>query len=193
GGIWGQGKRQGSRGRGAREGRTEAFHGTNSKTRPGAAVETKLHKRAPPRAHRPSSPGSDERPKGSGERAPRSNERPDKRAWSNERPHEWPRPDERADERAGPDKRTDARPPPLYPGAEHGRASPIRIDGRFNGWASVATEAMARGSGLNPNIDVVRFGVVDNLGPFAFYVEVAGTALQGGGPSPGTMDSMRIF
>src|SRR5438552_19056937 len=52
---------------------------------------------------------------------------------------------------------------------------------------------MARGSGLNPNIDVVRFGVVDNLGPFAFYVEVAGTALQGGGPSPGTMDSMRIF
>src|SRR3989475_12277952 len=52
---------------------------------------------------------------------------------------------------------------------------------------------MARGSGLNPNTDVVRFGVVDNLGPFAFYVEVAGTALQGGGPSPGTMDSVRIF
>src|SRR2546427_5205655 len=52
---------------------------------------------------------------------------------------------------------------------------------------------MARGSCLNPNIDVVRFGVVDNFGPFAFYVEVAGTALQGGGPSPGTMDSVRIF
>src|SRR2546426_3138922 len=82
---------------------------------------------------------------------------------------------------------------PLFSVPEHGPAYPIRIDGQFNDWASVATEAMARGSGLNPNIDVVRFGVVDNLGPFAFYVEVAGTALQGGGPSPGTMDSMRIF
>src|SRR2546422_11043276 len=82
---------------------------------------------------------------------------------------------------------------PLFSVPEHGPAYPIRIDGQFNDWASVATEAMARGSGLNPDIDVVRFGGVDNLGPFAFYVEVAGTALQGGGPSPGTMDSMRIF
>ena len=82
---------------------------------------------------------------------------------------------------------------PLFSVPEHGPAYPIRIDGQFNDWASVATEAMARGSGLNPNIDVVRFGVVDNFGPFAFYVEVAGTALQGGGPSPGTMDSVRIF
>src|SRR2546425_9117634 len=82
---------------------------------------------------------------------------------------------------------------PLFSVPEHGPAYPIRIDGQFGDWASVATEAMARGSGLNPNIDVVRFGVVDNFGPFAFYVEVAGTALQGGGPSPGTMDSERIF
>src|SRR3989475_533835 len=82
---------------------------------------------------------------------------------------------------------------PLFSVPEHGPAYSIRIDGQFGDWASVATEAMARDSGLNPNIDVVRFGVVDNLGPFAFYVEVAGTALQGGGPSPGTMDSVRIF
>src|SRR2546426_7577535 len=82
---------------------------------------------------------------------------------------------------------------PLFSVPEHGPAYPIRIDGQFSDWASVATEAMARGSGLNPNTDVVRFGVVDNLGPFAFYVEVAGTALQGGGPSPGVMDSVRIF
>ena len=104
GGIRPQAKRQASRGRGAREGRTEAFHGTNSKTRPGAAVETRLHKRAPPRAHRPSSSGRNERPKGSGERPPQPNERPDERAWTNERPHEW------VDERAGPDKRTHQRP-----------------------------------------------------------------------------------
>src|SRR5205823_3848976 len=42
-------------------------------------------------------------------------------------------------------------------------------------------------------IDVTRFGVMPNLGPFAFYVEVAGSALMGGGASPGTMDTVRIF
>ena len=52
---------------------------------------------------------------------------------------------------------------------------------------------MASGGVLNPNVDVVRFGVVPNLGPMAFYVEVAGTALMGGGPAPGMMDTVRIF
>src|SRR2546427_398055 len=75
----------------------------------------------------------------------------------------------------------------------HGPISPIQIDGQFNDWASVATEAMASGGVLNPNVDVVRFGVVPNLGPMAFYVEVAGTALMGGGPAPGMMDTVRIF
>jgi len=75
----------------------------------------------------------------------------------------------------------------------NGPAYPIRIDGQFGDWAAVSTEAMGSGVGLNPNVDVVRFGVVDNLGPVAFYVQVAGTALQGGGASPGTMDSVRIF
>src|SRR5256886_1520982 len=75
----------------------------------------------------------------------------------------------------------------------HGPSSPIQIDGQFNDWASVATEAMASGGVLNPNVDVVRFGVVPNLGPMAFYVEVAGTALMGGGPAPGMMDTVRIF
>src|SRR5207244_8565747 len=74
-----------------------------------------------------------------------------------------------------------------------GPAYPIRIDGQFNDWASVATEAMAMDGVLNPNVDVVRFGVTPNLGPFAFYVEVAGSALAGGGPPPGTMDTVRIF
>src|SRR5438552_3591757 len=75
----------------------------------------------------------------------------------------------------------------------NGPAYPIQIDGQFNDWASVATEAMATGGVLNANVDVVRFGVTPNLGPFAFYVEVAGSALAGGGPPPGTMDTVRIF
>src|SRR5207249_4276486 len=74
-----------------------------------------------------------------------------------------------------------------------GPAYPIRIDGQFGDWASQSTEAMGPGATLNPNIDVVRFGMVNNLGPYAFYVQVAGSALAGGGPSPGTMDTVRIF
>src|SRR5213596_259927 len=75
----------------------------------------------------------------------------------------------------------------------NGPQSPTQIDGQFNDWAGVATEAMASGGVLNPNVDIVRFGVVPNLGPIAFFVEVAGSALMGGGPSPGTMDTVRIF
>lgn len=74
-----------------------------------------------------------------------------------------------------------------------GPSTPIRIDGQFGDWASVSTAAMGSGTISNPNVDIVRFGVTDNLGPQAFYVQVAGTALQGGGASPGTMDSVRIF
>src|SRR5205823_197950 len=83
---------------------------------------------------------------------------------------------------------------PLFTVPEYrGPSYPIQIDGQFNDWATVATEAMASGTVLNPNIDVTRFGVTPNLGPFAFYVEVAGSALMGGGPSPGTMDTVYIF
>src|SRR5256886_10583152 len=75
----------------------------------------------------------------------------------------------------------------------NGPQSPIQIDGQFNDWTGVATEAMASGGVLHPNVGLVRFGVVPNLGPIAFFVEVAGSALTGGGPSPGTMDTVRIF
>src|SRR5213596_1389465 len=78
---------------------------------------------------------------------------------------------------------------PPYQGAVH----PIQIDGQFNDWSSVATEPMAAGGLSNPNVDVIRFGIEPNLGPVAFYVELAGAALAGGGPAPGTMDSVRIF
>ncbi len=83
---------------------------------------------------------------------------------------------------------------PLFIVPEYsGPAYPIRIDGQFADWTLVSTEAMAPGSVLNPNVDVVRFGVVDNLGPTAFYVQVAGSALAGGGAPPGTMDTVRIL
>src|SRR5947208_298889 len=78
---------------------------------------------------------------------------------------------------------------PPYQGAVH----PIQIDGQFNDWSSVATEPMAAGGLSNPNVDVIRFGIEPNLGPVAFYVELAGAALAGGGPAPGTMGSVRIF
>src|SRR5207302_163106 len=78
---------------------------------------------------------------------------------------------------------------PPYQGAVH----PIQIDGQFNDWSSVATEPMAAGGLSTPNVDVIRFGIGPNLGPVAFYVELAGAALAGGGPAPGTMDSVRIF
>src|SRR6059036_3099207 len=83
--------------------------------------------------------------------------------------------------------------PLLFVPDYRGPAYPIRIDGQFGDWASQPTEAMGPGAALNPNIDVVRFGMVSNLGPYAFYVQVAGSALAGGGPSPGTMDTVRIF
>src|SRR3989442_15862115 len=74
-----------------------------------------------------------------------------------------------------------------------GPAYPIQIDGQFNDWASVATEAMAGGGVLNPNVDVVRIGVTPNLGPFAFYVEAGSSALAGGGPPPGPLATSPLF
>ena len=83
---------------------------------------------------------------------------------------------------------------PLFLGLESpGPVHPIRIDGAFNDWASVPKLDTTVGSVSNPNVDIVRFGAIDNMGPFAFYVQMQGTALQGGGPSPGTMDTVWIF
>ncbi|HYV08445.1 MAG TPA: hypothetical protein VEL81_02575 [Thermoplasmata archaeon] len=83
---------------------------------------------------------------------------------------------------------------PLFMVPEYqGPAYPIRIDGVFDDWASISKVDATGGPVSNPNVDVIRFGIVDNLGPFAFYVQVGGTALQGGGPSPGMMDTVWIF
>src|SRR6266540_1042011 len=74
-----------------------------------------------------------------------------------------------------------------------GPAYPIRIDGVFDDWTPFSRLDTTTGSVSNANVDIVRFGVVDNLGPFAFYVQVRGIALQEKGPAPGTMDTVWIF
>src|SRR6266508_1901560 len=58
-----------------------------------------------------------------------------------------------------------------------GPAYPIRIDGVFDDWTPFSRLDTTSGSVSNTNVDIVRFGVVDNLGPFAFYVQVRGIAL----------------
>lgn len=74
-----------------------------------------------------------------------------------------------------------------YPGAH-----PIAIDGSFGDWGSVPLVSQAPQGGVNPNADLIRFGVTDNVDSLAFYMEVNGTALAGGGAPP-TMDTFRVF
>ncbi len=68
---------------------------------------------------------------------------------------------------------------------------PITIDGDASDWTPSLAIAQSRG-GSNPNVDIVRFGIVDNMGGLAVLIEVAGTALQGGG-NPPTMDAFHVF
>src|SRR2546422_1536575 len=69
---------------------------------------------------------------------------------------------------------------------------PITIDGSVADWQPAAIAGQAQQSGLNRNIDILRFGVADNIDYLAFFAEVNGTALRGG-DSPPTMDSFRFF
>jgi len=68
---------------------------------------------------------------------------------------------------------------------------PITIDGNFADWpaASLVTQAVG---GPEPNVDIVRFGVRDNVDFLAFALQVTGTALRGG-DSPPTTDQVRVF
>ena len=81
--------------------------------------------------------------------------------------------------------------PLLGPATGPGGPYPIAIDGQFSDWATVPL-AGAPPSGVPPNIDLVRFGVTDNVDYLAIYFEVAGTALAGGG-GPLAMDTFRAF
>ena len=70
---------------------------------------------------------------------------------------------------------------------------PIHVDGNFGDWTTQALANVPATGTANSNILIVRFGTMDNIDSLAFYVEVAGTILSGGGGTPGRMDSVRIF
>jgi len=77
-------------------------------------------------------------------------------------------------------------------GPTEGNRLPISIDGDFADWSGVPLLTSAPAATVPPNIDLVRFGVTDNVEFLAFYFEVAGQALVGGG-SPRLMDTFRAF
>src|SRR3989454_7215967 len=76
-------------------------------------------------------------------------------------------------------------------GALRGR-SPIRIDGNVGDWNPAAIAAEVRSVGPNPDVDIVRFGITDNVDYLAFFLEVNGAALRGGDLPP-TVDVFRVF
>src|SRR3989454_8707548 len=82
--------------------------------------------------------------------------------------------------------------PLLGPANPAGPMYPITIDGSVGDWKPAAIAALTSRTGLNPNVDIVRFGVADNVDYLAFFAEVNGTALRGG-DSPPTMDTFRFF
>ncbi|TLZ56356.1 MAG: hypothetical protein E6K17_04210, partial [Methanobacteriota archaeon] len=82
--------------------------------------------------------------------------------------------------------------PLLGPANPAGPTYPITIDGSVADWAPAAIAAQTPKPGLNPNVDIVRFGVADNIDYLAFVAEVNGTALRGG-DAPPTMDTFRFF
>ncbi len=66
-----------------------------------------------------------------------------------------------------------------------GPSYPIQIDGQFGDWASVSkVDAAVPLQTMNPDINITRVAVKDNLDYLSFYLEVQGAAL-GGGPAPG--------
>ncbi|TLZ65678.1 MAG: hypothetical protein E6K16_02595, partial [Methanobacteriota archaeon] len=82
--------------------------------------------------------------------------------------------------------------PLLGPGNPAGPAYPITIDGSAADWQPAAIAAQSPTSGANPNTEILRFGVADNVDYLAFFAEVNGTALRGG-DSPPTVDTFRFF
>ncbi|TLZ59793.1 MAG: hypothetical protein E6K13_09350 [Methanobacteriota archaeon] len=69
---------------------------------------------------------------------------------------------------------------------------PIRIDGNVGDWNPAAIAAEVRSVGPNPDVDIVRFGIADNVDYLAFFLEVNGAALRGGDLPP-TVDVFRVF
>jgi len=82
--------------------------------------------------------------------------------------------------------------PLLTPGTDITSMYPIRIDGDASDWNPATIAIQASSPGGNPNVDVVRFGIADNVDYLAFLVEVEGAALRGGDVPP-RVDSFYIF
>ena len=80
--------------------------------------------------------------------------------------------------------------PLLGPSPSPGRG-PIAIDGNASDWPPALVHEQSRG-GPNPNVDIARFGIADNVYGLAILIEVVGSALQGGGTPP-TMDAFHVF
>jgi len=68
----------------------------------------------------------------------------------------------------------------------------IAIDGDASDWATEAVARFSGSFGVNPNVDILRFGTADNGNALAFLIEVDGSALQGG-TGPPTVDRFDIF
>ena len=82
---------------------------------------------------------------------------------------------------------------PLFaPMSPEGRRYPISIDGDVSDWSPAAFAHQAPRTGLNPNVEILRFAIADNVDSLALVAEVNGTALRGG-DSPPTMDTFRFF
>jgi hypothetical protein len=69
---------------------------------------------------------------------------------------------------------------------------PIQIDGQFSDWPTTVLVAQSPSTTASPNVDLRRIGMVDNGDRLAFYVEVDGQVLSGGGV-PLRHDSLRVF
>ena len=80
----------------------------------------------------------------------------------------------------------------LFLPPDFGDAAPIQIDGDFTDWPSSATVPQGSSAGVDPNVDIQRFGTVDNIDHLAFFTEVQGVAFAGGGVPP-RYDVLRIF
>ena len=68
----------------------------------------------------------------------------------------------------------------------------ITIDGNASDWDPATLIAQGPAYGMNPNVDIVRFGVTDNGDALAFLIAVNGSALRGG-DTPPTVDRFDIF
>ena len=83
---------------------------------------------------------------------------------------------------------------PLFtPSPFAGPSYPIQIDGAFDDWSAVPKVPASASAVSNPNTDILEVAVKDNIDYLSFYVEVQGTALQGGPVPDRVTDTFFLF